>query len=428
MSTNVPQPWGPVIEGRARRRRRLLVLGLVLLVAVPTLLGLVGVGVGAWIGSQIPRTAVAELAADGRPMHVLVLGSDSRAGLSEQERLELTTGAVDGERADTIMVMTIDGGRVALLALPRDLWVTRCDGTTGRVNAAIAIGGVDCMVRTVHNATGIRVHHVVEVTFAGFRDVVDAVGGVELCLEEAITDRDAGIDLPAGCQELDGADALGYVRVRKIDDDFHRIARQKQFIAALAGELTSPASLLNPVRTLRVARDAGSAVTVDDQMGTWSLARIAWGLRTVARGNVPSHTVPATPRTTSDGAWVLDPVVAEAEPLFSRFRTGAILDQVTAADTDDPSLTPRDIDVAVLNGSGIAGAAGQTAERLTEDGFVVVGIDNTLLRDTSLVMYPPGRRPDAAFVAGALRIDEYDETDAVSVVTVVLGADHRGPS
>ncbi len=428
MSTNIPQPWGPVIEGRARRRRRFLVLALTLLVGVPVLAALVGLGVGAWVGSQIPRAPVAELADGGRPMHVLVVGSDSRAGLTEQERRELTTGMVDGERADTIMVMTIDRGRVALLALPRDLWVTRCDGTTGRINAAIAIDGLDCMVRTVHNATGIRVHHVVEVTFGGFRDVVDAVGGVELCLEEAIADRDAGIDLPAGCQVLDGADALGFVRVRKIDDDFRRIERQKQFVAALARELTSPAMLVNPVRTVRVARDSGSAVTVDDRMGTLSLARIAWGLRTVAGGGASSHVVPVTPRTTSDGAWVLDPVVAEAEPLFSRFRTGAILDDVARTDADAAQLAPHDIDVAVLNGSGVSGAAGQTADLLSGGGFVVVGIDNAPLRATSLVMYPPGQRAHAAFVAGTLGIGEYDETDAVSVVTVVLGADHGGSS
>jgi LCP family protein required for cell wall assembly len=130
--------------------------------------------------------------------------------------------------------MTIQGGRTALLAFPRDLLVTRCDGSTGRINVAEAIGGPSCLVQTVRELSGIDVQHYLRVTFGGFVDVVDAVGGVELCLEEPIDDRDAGIDLPAGCQVLEGPDALGYVRVRKIDDDLGRIQRQQRFLQALA--------------------------------------------------------------------------------------------------------------------------------------------------------------------------------------------------
>ncbi len=306
------------------------------------------------------------------------------------------------------------------------MWVTRCDGTTGRINATIAIGGPDCLVETVHAVSGIDIHHYLEVTFGGFRDVVDAVGGVELCLDAPIADRDAGIDLPAGCQRLDGRDALGYVRVRKIDDDLQRIERQKEFIQALAREVVRPTTIANPVRAFRLARDAGAAVTVDEQMGPVSLARLGWAVRGLARGAVASHTVPVTPRITSAGAYVLDPVLAEAEPLFADFRSGAMLHASDDEPPSDATLDPADIDVAVLNGSGINGLAGRTRDRLELAGLTVVSIDNAELRRQTLVLHPPGQHAQAQHVANELGFDaSLDETTAVTVITVVLGQDRQ---
>jgi LCP family protein required for cell wall assembly len=317
------QEWGPTVRGRARRRRPLRLVAL-LLVAVL----LLAVGSAAWLAWRIPRTEVTDLAASGTPMHVLVVGSDSREDLTPEQRRELTTGATPGDRADTIFVMSVRGSEVALLAFPRDLWVPRCDGSVGRINAAEDIDGPGCLVRTVRDLSGIDVQHYVRVTFGGFVDIVDAVGGVELCLEEAISDRDAGIDLPAGCQRLDGPDALGYVRVRKIDDDFGRIERQQRFLKALANEIASPQTLLNPVRWVTVSTQAGDAVLVDRGMGIVPLARLGLGARGLAGGDAVTHAVPASPHTTGGGAQVLRIREAEAEALFSRFRDGSIFDEI----------------------------------------------------------------------------------------------------
>jgi LCP family protein required for cell wall assembly len=161
-----------------------------------------------------------------------------------------------------------------MLAFPRDLWVERCDGSGGRINAAEVIGGPSCLVRTVQDLSGIEVHHYLRVTFGGFVDLVDAVGGVELCLEEPIQDADAAIDLPAGCQRLDGTDALGFVRVRKIDDDFQRIQRQQRFVQALAREVATPSTLLNPVRLVGLTQEAGDTLAIDESAGVRSLGRI----------------------------------------------------------------------------------------------------------------------------------------------------------
>lgn len=257
-------------------------------------------------------------------MHILVVGSDSREALTREERAELTTGSTEGDRADTIFVLTIGGGRTALLAFPRDLFVTRCDGSQGRINAAVALGGPSCLVQTVSQLSGLPISHYLTVHFGGFRSLVDAVGGVEVCLERPISDASAGIDLPAGCQVLDGAQALGFVRVRKIDNDLERIKRQQQFLKALADELADPGTLANPVRLVQVAGAGGAALTADQELGPIDLLRVGWGLRGLASSGLNAHTVPASPATVG-GAAVLQIDSGPAEELFARFRSGAIL-------------------------------------------------------------------------------------------------------
>lgn len=420
--TDVDQNWGPSVEQRARNRRWPRVLALVLVV----LLVLAAV-FPVWSSRQVSRVEVSDLAASGQPLHILVVGSDSRADLTPEERRELGVGGAEGDRADTIFVMTIQGGDVALLSFPRDLWVERCDGTMGRINAAPAIDGPGCLVRTVRDASGIDVHHYVEVTFGGFVDVVDAVGGVELCLEEAISDRDANIDLPAGCQVLDGPDALGYVRVRKIDNDLMRIQRQQQFVQALAREVASPSTLANPFRLASLVRETGEAVTVDEQMGPITMARVALGMRGLGAGAVTTHTVPVEPRTTAGGAAVLDVRTAEAEPLFSAFRSGAILAQIEDRDDDEPALDPADIQVTVLNGAGVSGLAATVRDDLADRGFDVVEIGNADPRETTVVQHPPGQAAEAQLVADATPgAGGLEESSALTTIRVVLGNDAGG--
>jgi len=313
----------PAVVKRRRSKRSLAVRTLLALLAA--LLVVAALGVLALPREPVEGLAPAGLRSDGGPLHVLITGSDSRADLTAEERIALTTGSAAGERADTIILLTIDGGRAGLLAFPRDLSVERCDGSVGRINGAFAIGGASCLVETVHRLSGIRAHHHVTVTFGGFRDVVDAVGGVELCLERPISDRSAGIDLPAGCQRLDGADALGFVRVRKIDSDFARIERQQQFLRALASEMTGPQLLLRPWRWVTIATSGARAVTFDDQVGPVGLVRIAIGMRAMASGDVVTATVPADGFRSAGGASLLRVRTDEAAAIFSGFADGSAL-------------------------------------------------------------------------------------------------------
>ncbi len=405
------QSWGPTVSGGGRRvARRLPKILLVALLVV--LLGLGGLVI--WLNAQIPREDVDGLARSGTPMHVLVVGTDSREDLTREEQRELGVGGVGGERADTIFVMSIRGGDVALLAFPRDLWVERCDGSIGRINVAIEAGPT-CMVETVRDLSGLEINHFMRITFGGFVELVDAVGGVELCLEEAISDRDAHIDLPAGCQTLEGTDALGYVRVRKIDDDLQRIQRQQQFVQALAREVASPATLFNPLRLYRLGDDAGGAVSLDDRFGPVDMFRLARGARGMAGGNAVTHTVPGTPATRG-GAAVLDVDQAEAQDLFGRFRDGRVFDEIAAG------VTPEQVRVTVLNGAGISGLAGQVSDLLEGRGFEVADIGNTDERDRTLVQHPPGEREAAELVAADVPGGaDLEESPEVPHVTVLLG-------
>jgi LCP family protein required for cell wall assembly len=411
--------WGPSVEGIGRPRRGgrvlrwILVALLVLLLVVPVL-----------ISRQIPRIPVDDLAGGGSPMHVLVAGSDSREGLTSEEQQQLSTGSADvfeGERTDTVFLMSIDGGDVALLSFPRDLWVPRCDGTTGRINVAQSIDGPGCLVQTVRELSGIPVSHYLGISFGGFVEMVDAVDGVELCLDEAIDDRDAGIELEAGCQVLNGPDALGYVRVRKIDNDLQRIQRQQRFVQALAGELTEPSTLLNPARLWSLAGSVGGAVSADDDMGTFDMARFAWGVRGLAGGGAPTFTVPADPGRTSGGADVLYVRESEAEALFASFRDGSVLDDSSEA------LTPQDIRVTVSNGAGVSGLAGRVAELLEARGYEIAGVGNAELRDTTTVRHPPDAVAEAERLLEDLPSEAtLEESRDVTHVTLVIGRDAAG--
>lgn len=406
--------WGPEVDRRGRRPRRrvgrwVLVLLLVLVLVWPVVLSL-----------RLDRQPVADLASSSRPMHVLVWGSDSREELTPEEERELSTGSGDvftGERADTILLLTVDGTRAAMLSFPRDLWVERCDGTTGRINAAPSIGGSACLADSVRRLSGIHPQHAVRVTFGGFRDVVDAVGGVEICLEDAIADRDAGIDLPAGCQVLDGADALGYVRVRKIDDDFARMERQQGFIKALAGAMVQPRVLANPVIQWRLAAEAGDAITVDDGLGALAMARLGLAGPALARGSVATETVPSTPFTSPDGAWVLAPVQPDAEAVFTRFRTGTVLDETEG---QQAAPAPAEVTVSVANGAGVAGLAGQVADRLRARGYPIREVTNAPPTSVTLVRHPRGLEAAARLVAadvpGPTALEETGEVDHVTVI------------
>ena len=230
----------------------------------------------------------------------LIVGSDSRAGLTRDQEARLTTGdeaAAGGGRTDTIMLMHIPAltgnGQLTLVSLPRDSSVPLAGHGRVKLNTTFALGGPTLLVQTVENVTGVHVDHYAEIGFGGFAGLVDDVGGVQMCPTEPISDPLAGLNIPAGCQVLDGPQALGYVRTRHTPrGDLDRVVHQREFLGALIARASSPAVLLNPFHLVPLAVDAPKTITVDNGDHVWNLARLGWALRSLSRGNAVTETVP----------------------------------------------------------------------------------------------------------------------------------------
>ncbi|MBB5788392.1 LCP family protein [Jiangella mangrovi] len=231
---------------------------------------------------------------DGRVF--LLVGSDSREDLSRDEQSELGTGSTEGQRTDTIMLLSVPGGgaRNALISIPRDSVVDIPGHGENRINAAFAFGGAPLLVETIEAATGVAIDDYVQIGFGGFAGIVDALGGVEMCLDEAVQDEQAHIDLPAGCQVLNGPDALGYARARHFDptSDIGRVQRQRELISAIADKALSPGTLVNPIELTRTALAGGDALVLDEDTGPMDMFAFARGIGSVSSGSGDTITVP----------------------------------------------------------------------------------------------------------------------------------------
>ncbi|MEU9519454.1 LCP family protein [Streptomyces sp. NPDC048224] len=353
---------------RRRRRRRLGIAGIVTVVLAGGAAG-VGWAVYAKLSGNITsdEAAAAELARyeKERPasqargaQNILLIGSDSRAG-DGNARYGRDSGT---ERSDTTILLHLAAGRdsVTAVSLPRDLMVRvpgchRPDGSLTapaftQFNYAFAVGGSACSIRTVEKLTGVRVDHHVVVDFEGFKEMVDALDGVQVCLRKPVDDKDAKLRLPAGRVTLDGEQALGYVRARKSlgdGSDTDRMDRQQHFLGALVSKVQSNGVLLNPVKLYPVLDAATSSLTTDPDLaslrGLYDLVR---GLRGVPTERVQFLTVP---RESYAGDANRDQLVQpDAEKLFTRLRT------------DEPvTVAARRGDSA--DGTGRSGDAGDAA-------------------------------------------------------------------
>ncbi len=269
-------------------------------VAVPLLLVLVGYPLAlfavAW--SSLGRVAAvpAQGPEDTPGRTFLVVGSDSRAGLSARERRRLGTGTAAGRRTDTIMLLHVPAGDgpTVLVSVPRDSYVAIPGRSRNKINAAYAFGGPSLLLRTVEQASGLRIDGYVETGLSGYANLVDAVGGIDVCVKRAIKDDKAHIDLRKGCQTFDGVTALGYARARYSDPrgDLGRVERQRQVLAAIAGRTLSPSVVLVPWRAFPAASAGGEALTVDEGTSPTDLLAFVQAMRAVAGGGGLSLTVP----------------------------------------------------------------------------------------------------------------------------------------
>ncbi len=285
-------PVNPRQPRHVRERQQNWLVAAVIVIAL-SLAGFVGVGRALDQGlvdvrRELSLTSVLS-APDDRFVNFLVVGSDSRAGADPNDPDFGNVGGeaeVQGRRSDTLMVVNVEKstGIISLMSIPRDLWVTIGDSeNTERINVAYREGAA-VVVRTVNRALGIPIHHYLEIDFQGFKQLVDAVGGVTVCVEYPTRDRNTGLYIKPGCKNLDGVDSLAYARSRyfeeridgewKVDgtSDIGRGKRQRLFMALLMQTAVNR-TLSDPFRAGTVMRGATSALLVDERLDVLEFAR-----------------------------------------------------------------------------------------------------------------------------------------------------------
>lgn len=398
----------------------------------------------------------------------VLIGSDTRAGANGKG----TGGSnVQGARSDTTMILHIsanDGG-ATIISIPRDSWVqipscvVKPDGTTSapemnKFNAAFSIGGeyypryaASCTVHTIETLTGLHIDHYAVVDFVGFEHMVEALGGVRMCVAVPLKDPifysavsgtnvGTGLDLPAGKSvEINGQQALDLMRARESLDgggDLPRIKRQQEFVAAMIRKATSTSLLINPIKLQRFLSAAASSLTTDG-FGLGTMRQLASALHSVGAGGVHLLTVPNLTDQPGipygDVEW--DPT--KAPELWNDLRHDTPLPGTTPTPTATPTPTPTPsgpalsvppsaISVAVQNGTATAGLAAKAAQELTQEGFNVVSVGDAGAETYthSVVEYGPEKvqssQTVAAAIPGAKRVAD---SSAGTTVTVILGSD-----
>ncbi|MFF7528482.1 LCP family protein [Streptomyces bobili] len=437
---------------RLTRRGRVLAWG-----AGVTSVVILGVGgVGAWVyndlNNNIDSAAVDDKLGDDRPenlspgsKNIMVVGSDSRDGANAKYGKDLTT-----MQSDTLMVLHIPANRkwAAVVSFPRDSWVDipscemgggkTSDPHKAKINEAFAIGGsagevagaAACSIKTVEAHTGLRIDHFMSVDFSGFKGMVDALDGIEVCPKEPIKSDKARLEMDAGCQTVDGEKALGYVRVRYgVGDgsDIGRIGRQQEFMDALAAKAQS--KLTSPDALYGFLQSATKSLTTDpDLAGIKQIYGLANELKGIPSDRLAFLTVPNYPREADIPADKANVVwqYPQAADLFTSLAKDKEMTKAQLQAAAKNLVYASQVRVQVLNGTGQSGRAAAVAEKLRTMGFTVSGTGNapeTVTRTS--VSFPAGLEKQAAVLSSRLpKARSAAAADAqAGVVTLVVGPD-----
>lgn len=377
------------------------------------------------------------------PQNILLIGSDKRSGKAADNP------NVAGQRSDTTILLHLASDRqsAVLVSIPRDTIVDipsckRHDGTTvpaqpaSMFNAAFSAAGAACTIKTVEKITKIRIDHHVVIDFNGFKDMVNALGGVRICLPESVNDPQSHLVLGAGEHTVKGSTALAYVRTRHglgNGSDISRIDRQQAFLSSMVTKVKSKGLLLRPDRLLRFLGAATNSLTTDPGLGNLNaLRKLASDVKGIDTKNVTFLTAPNEPYPPDHNRVQLK---ASAATVWNALRFDRPLPgkkakpspTTTSSPAGPPLVTPPErVQVRVLNGSGTPGEATRVAEALTEAGFQVVGVGNADRRDytTTRVLHDPaydesGRTLGAALAGSTVTSD----ASLSSTLVVIVGSD-----
>ncbi|MBK9180844.1 MAG: LCP family protein [Acidimicrobiales bacterium] len=431
-------------SGTRRLRRtwpQRLLLGFNVFLILTCLVTAGGLGYFFYKFGQLPRIALGHVLTPeseedpGEPQNFLVVGSDSRVIDPNDPTYDAFGSAEDigGQRSDTIMVVRVDprSQRAAILSIPRDLWVPIA-GTGGkqRINTAYS-EGPDRLIQTIQDAFDIPIHHYVEVNFAGFRGLVNAVDGVPVYFAAPARDDNTGLSVSeAGCVVLSGDQALAYARSRHYKyyeggswrtdgtGDLGRISRQQDFIRrALKQAVTK--GVRNPVVLQRLVDVGIQNVAVDNSLSARDLLKLGQRFRSLDPNTIEMFSVPTTPAMIN-GAAVLLVQEAEAQPILDVFR---------GIEPPPPgAIGPSEVQVRILNGVGESGLASRASDAITGAGFTVSGTGDadSYAYERTTIRYAPGQEAAADLLARHLTngaVLEATSTVNSADVVLILGQD-----
>lgn len=366
-----PGTWGPTVRGGRVHplARRLLLIAAFGGAGVVVVLALLAFTLYRVADGNLTKIEFREALAapdPGGPLNVLIVGSDARGDLTEQERIDLVLGEFDGQRSDTVMLVSVAGDRsgVSVLSFPRDLRVLD-DGRVRKLTETYG-DGPENIVEVVADLSGVPIHHYAEVSFTGFLSVVDALGGVRICIDERLVDDKTGADFRPGCQQLDAKQSLSYVRSRQGSlGDIERIRRQQTFMKALLVRLVETRTVIDVPRLFRVIDRVASNVTTDSALGLGEIRTLADELRGLADGSVPMSSVPARPERIG-GKEFMVAYGPGARALFQRLADGEVLAELGAPDL-------RAAHVVAVWSDGRAEEAGTVVDTLAWSGYAARG-------------------------------------------------------
>jgi LCP family protein required for cell wall assembly len=347
-------------------------------------------------------------------LNILMLGSDTRAGANAKYGRSMKN---EPARSDTAILLHLSpGGTGAVgISFPRDLMVPipsckRKDGTrapaqsVAMFNSAFTIAGATCTIATIEAMTNIKVDHFAQVDFAGFKGIVDAIGGVKICLPKDVNDKQAHLNLNKGVHVVKGEQALAYVRSRHgLGDgsDTSRIKRQQQFLGSVANKALSGGVLANPAKLAGLLNAGTKSLTTDKGLSVGVMMQIAQSMQNMSAGKLRFVTVPW-------GAYAPDPNrVALAQPaanqLFTSIRNDTQIQEEPKQTTSAaPKVPASQVRVRVFNGTGVPGQAQRYADQLTAQGFKVISVATAPSRQNTKVLYGSGADQQAATLTGVL--------------------------
>jgi LCP family protein required for cell wall assembly len=424
----VPRQDG--LAGRRARRQRAQLLVLSIISAL-TLVAASGSWVlVSYVSGRLSRVnaGTSGTPASG-PVNILVAGVDTRSGLTRQQEIELHVGNDVSMNSDTLMLVHIsaDHDRVQEISLPRDSWVDIPGHGMNKINAAIGIGGPPLMVKTVEQATGLVINDYIEVDFLGFVKVIDALGGVNICLPFAVDDSYTGLHMSAGVHHVDGVTALKFARDRHsfAASDLARIDDQQQLLSSLFTEATTSGILANPFRLQEFVSSLTSAVTVDTG---FNLVRLADELRGIRSADITFTTVPIATASymAPDGQEAVLWDTSAARALFESLKNDtAPAKTVPAARKRTGEVSRSRVSVDVYNGTWTSGLSASTGKELAAIGFSVHhdGLNWTQHNVArTMIQYPSGQLAEARLLLKVLPGATLQAVKRLPRLRLVLGA------